>query len=325
MRPENVLSEEGIRERFRFSRVRHHDDEDQQQPLQTALPIPHSGNLNYNTHPYQDCTLPNPYPSSNLPLPYPGSTHAHPGSTLSYPYPSHMMMPHPHPHQFPAPSPIPLVPAPASPPPCYIRVSVIQKAPQPFKVETPSPVNSESMEQQSDTEITNSSSDSDTSRDSDILVHKRAEDFCAVANSSPGFETEHGLSNPTQDEYDFLILNYVHKKFKRTIEDTGAIDDNESSRDEEDVRAESIIGDMGDSMDQDIDVSELQSLMYQLAPKLEDLETERTLMVDMKNSFDSCWRSINFGEKAWSSYIDFCAGKAAMDPRMWSFAFFQVR
>merc|ERR1712079_102647 len=59
--------------------------------------------------------------------------------------------------------------------------------------------------------------------------------------------------------------------------------------------------------------------------KLEDLETERTLMVEMKNSFDACWRSINFGEKAWSAYIDFCAGKAAMDPRMWSFAFFQVR
>ena len=91
------------------------------------------------------------------------------------------------------------------------------------------------------------------------------------------------------------------------------------------MRAESIISAMSDSMDQDIDVSELESLMHQLGPKLENLETEQTLMVEMKNSFDACWRTINFGEKAWSAYIDFCAGKAAMDPRIWSFAFFQVR
>ena len=185
-------------------------------------------------------------------------------------------------------------------------------------VETPAPVNSdkescESLEQQRDTENVSSNSDIDTSRDSDTLAHKRMDDFRAVVGS----ETDQSL-------YDFLILNYVHKKFNKTIVDTGATDDNESSRDEENVRAE-IMGHLSGPMDQDINVSELQSLMYQLAPKLEDLETERTLMVDMKNSFDSCWRSINFGEKAWSSYIDFCAGKAAMDPRMWSFAFFQVR
>ena len=232
----------------------------------------------------------------------------HPGSTHSYPYPSHMM-----PHRSPAPSPASPVPAPASTPPCYIRVSVIQKAP--LKVETPSPVNSdkeccENMEQQSDTDNT-SSSDSDTIKDSDTCTHKRVEDFC-------GSETDQSL-------YDFLILNYVHKKFKRTIVDTDATVDNECPRNEEDVRAETVMGDMSDSMDQDIDVSELESLMYQLAPKLDNLETERTLMVEMKNSFDACWRTINFGEKAWSAYIDFCAGKAAMDPRIWSFAFFQVR
>ena len=290
MRPENVLSEVEIRERFKFSRVRHYDEEDEQQ-LQSAPPSPH---------------------------PYQGSTLRHHGSTHSYPYPSHMM-PHPHFHQFTAPSPASPVPAPASPsaPPCFIRVSVIQKAP--LKVETPSPVNSdkeccESMEQQSDTEITSSSSDSDTNKDSDTCTHKRVEDFCAVAGS----ETDKSL-------YDFLILNYVHKKFKRTIVDTDVTNDNECPRKEENVRAETVMGDMSDSMDEDIDVSELESLMYQLAPKLDNLETEQTLMVEMKNSFDACWKSINFGEKAWTAYIDFCAGKAAMDPRIWSFAFFQVR
>ena len=293
-----MLSEVEIRERFKFSRVRHYDEEDEQQLLQSAPPSSHP----YNTHPYQGSTLP------------------HPGSTHSYPYPSHIM-PHPHFHQFTAPSPASPVPAPASPPPppCYIRVSVIQKAPQTLKVETPSPVNSdkeccESMEQQSDTEITSSSSDSDTNKDSDTCTHKQVEDFCAVAGS----ETDKSL-------YDFLILNYVHKKFKRTIVDTCVTDEIECPRNEENVRAETVMGDMSDSMDEDIDVSELESLMYQLAPKLDNLETEQTLMVEMKNSFDACWKSINFGEKAWTAYIDFCAGKAAMDPRIWSFAFFQVR
>ena len=307
MRPENVLSEVEIRERFKFSRVRHYDEEDENQPLQSAPPSPHP----YNTHPYQGSTLP------------------HPGSTHSYPYPSHMM-PHPHFHQFTAPSPASPVPAPASPPPppCYIRVSVIQKAPQSLKVETPSPVNSdkeccESMEQQSDTEITSSSSDSDTNKDSDTCTHKRVEDFCAVAGS----ETDKSL-------YDFLILNYVHKKFKRSIVDSGTTVDNECPKDEEDMKVESgtpegegdlIISNLGDSMDLDINVSDLESLMYLLTPNLENLETERTLVVEMRNTFDACWRSINFGEKAWSAYIDFCAGKACMDPRIWSFAFLQVR
>ena len=163
---------------------------------------------------------------------------------------------------------------------------------------------------------------SSTSRDSDTCSLKRAEDFCAVASSSPGPDTEHSSSNPTQDEYDFLILNYVHKKFKRSIVDTDITVDDKRPGDEECMRAESTMGDLGDSMDQ---VSELESLMYQLTPKLQSLETELTLMEEMTNTFDTCWRSINFGEKAWSAYIDFCAGKAAMDPRIWSFAFLQVR
>ena len=193
---------------------------------------------------------------------------------------------------------------------------MIKKAPHPLKVEAPSPAKSdreccESMDQQSDTEITSSNSNSDTSRDSDTCTHKREEDFCAVAGS----ETDQSL-------YDFLTLNYVHKKFKRTIVDTSATDDNECPRNVEGVRAESIMGDLGDSMDH---VSELESLMYQLPPKLQNLETELTIMEEMTNTFNTCWRSINFGEKAWSAYIDFCAGKAPMDPRIWSFAFFQVR
>ena len=113
MKPENVLSDEGIRERFKYSRIQPHDvgDQHQHQPLQTAPPLPHLGNFNYNTH---------PYPGTTLPLPYPGP-----------------MMPHPHPHQFPTQSPPVAAPdklSPASPAPSYIRVSVIKRAPQPLKV-----------------------------------------------------------------------------------------------------------------------------------------------------------------------------------------------
>ena len=102
MRPEKVLSDEGIRERFKYSRIQPHDVGDQHQPLQTAPPLPHLGNFNYNTHPY-------------------------PGP----------MMPHPHPHQFPTQSPPVAAPdklSPATPAPSYIRVSVIKRAPQPLKV-----------------------------------------------------------------------------------------------------------------------------------------------------------------------------------------------
>ena len=178
-----------------------------------------------------------------------------------------------------------------------------------------------------------SSSDSDTSGDSDTFTNKRAEDFCVVDNLPPGSETDYSVTN-TQDEYEFLILNYVHKKFKRSIVDSGTTVDNECPKDEEDMKVESgtpegegdlIISNLGDSMDLDINVSDLESLMYLLTPNLENLETERTLVVEMRNTFDACWRSINFGEKAWSAYIDFCAGKACMDPRIWSFAFLQVR
>ena len=111
MKPENVLSDEGIRERFKYSRIQPHDGADPHQPLQSAPPIPHLGHFNYNTHPYPGTTLP-------LPLPYPGP-----------------MMPHP--HHFPAQSPPVPGPdklSPASPAPSYIRVSVIKRAPQPLKV-----------------------------------------------------------------------------------------------------------------------------------------------------------------------------------------------
>ena len=286
MRPENVLSEERIRERFKFSRIPQHEVGDQLQPLQTTPPSPHHHhNYIYNTNPCY--TLPHPFPCSSFSPPHSG-----------------------HPPQLPAPSPVSTTElSPVLSDPSYVRVSVIKKAPQ---------GNSEN-----ECEIMSSSSDSDNCGDSNILALKRPADFCVVKNSPPRSAMDYSL-NQIQDD-DFLILDYVHKKFKRSIMHTRAAVDDMCPRDEADVRAVNIMGDLGDSMDQDIDVSDLESLMYQLTPKLQNLETERTLMEGMKNSFDACWRSINFGEKAWSAYIDFCAGKVSMDPRIWSFAFFQVR
>ena len=67
-------------------------------------------------------------------------------------------------------------------------------------------------------------------------------------------------------------------------------------------------------------------IMLLISPSLDNLETEKSLIFDMKSTFESSWKSVNFGEHAWKMYIDFCAGKTAViDPNLWTFAFLQIR
>ena len=66
--------------------------------------------------------------------------------------------------------------------------------------------------------------------------------------------------------------------------------------------------------------------MLLISPSLDNLETEKSLIFDMKLTFESSWKSVIFGEHAWKTYIDFCAGKTAeFDPNLLTFAFLQIR
>ena len=139
------------------------------------------------------------------------------------------------------------------------------------------------------------------------------------------------LYQSNEDDYDNLIMNYIHKKFKKTRENLAtptyvppvestyvpSDDSGHSSETERDAFEE--------NFDIENEEEDIESLIQTLTPHLEDFQIEKKILEDMKTSFLVNWRSTNFGEDAMKLYMDFCAGRKEMNFPFWSYIFLQVR
>ena len=139
------------------------------------------------------------------------------------------------------------------------------------------------------------------------------------------------LYQSNEDDYDNLIMNYIHKKFKKTrenlatptyvppVESTYVLSDDSghSSETERDAFEE--------NFDIENEEEDIESLIQTLTPHLDNFQIEKKILEDMKTSFLVNWRSTNFGEDAMKLYMDFCAGRKEMNFPFWSYIFLQVR
>lgn len=131
-----------------------------------------------------------------------------------------------------------------------------------------------------------------------------------------------------QEDYDNLIMNYIHKKFKKSWEQDNPIvpieysaalsdDSGHSSDTEREVLTE--------NFNIETEEEDIESLIQTLSPQLDNFQIENKILEDMKSSFLVNWRSTNFGEEAMKLYMDFCAGRKEMDFNFWSYVFLQLR
>ena len=139
------------------------------------------------------------------------------------------------------------------------------------------------------------------------------------------------LYQSNEDDYDNLIMNYIHKKFKKTrenlatplyvppVESTYVLSDDSGNSSETERDA------FEENFDIENEEEDIESLIQTLTPHLDNFQIEKKILEDMRTSFLVNWRSTNFGEDAMKLYMDFCAGRKEMNFPFWSYIFLQVR
>ena len=303
MKPECVLDEEGIIQRFQYSRSKNfsHNDSNEETNSdnfsQSLSPIPQ---VQINTDNSSQSLSPPSIPQE--------PSHSSPVSTESLENPETIRQ--------------------LEPERPFIRVSVIQVnpvkkkiSPAPFennhdhpvtRIENVSPLSSDNNSV--DHRVSPCTSSMSTGNNMDFLQVDLKEEDLSVSESE-FYASEEFDESTHKGTFDGLVNTYLHKKFRK----------DQTTKPRLEIDALEILAELNAEYDYNTNETPLQLYNSLSSSNFHNMELESLFVNDMESTFMTAFREINLGEQVMNGYIDFCIKRHDLDPVFFTAANLQFR